>query len=83
MKDKLVFRAYRIVMVVSLAREVCGAIPVLNFAGNIFKIASEGSGLVLTPNQQAMMLGTVQVIGSVLASGVVDAAGRKVNYFFL
>ncbi|KAJ0171614.1 hypothetical protein K1T71_013164 [Dendrolimus kikuchii] len=80
-KDKLVFRAFRIVMVVSLAREVCGAIPVLNFAGNIFKISSEGSGLVLTPNQQAMMLGAVQVIGSLLASSVVDATGRKTLLF--
>lgn len=67
-------------MVVSLAREVCGAIPVMNFAGDIFKISSEGSGLVLTPNEQAMLLGTVQVIGSVIASGVVDAAGRKVSF---
>lgn len=67
-------------MIVTLAREVCGAIPVLNYAGNIFEISSEGSGLVLTPNQQAMMLGAVQVIGSVLASSMVDAVGRKVSY---
>lgn len=76
-KDKLVFRAFRIAIVVSLARELCGAIPVMNFAGQIFTQASEGSGLVLTANQQAMMLGAVQVIGAALASTVVETAGRK------
>ncbi|KOB67145.1 putative sugar transporter, partial [Operophtera brumata] len=66
--DKILFRAFRIAIVIALAREVCGAIPVLNFAGEIFARASEGSGLVLTPNQQAMMLGAVQVAGSAVAS---------------
>lgn len=62
-----------------LAREVCGAVPVLNFAGDIFNLASKDTGLVLTPNQQAMLLGAVQVVGSVLASSVVEKSGRKVN----
>ncbi|CAG4952155.1 unnamed protein product [Parnassius apollo] len=76
-KDKILFRAFRIAMVATLAREVCGAIPVLNFAGEIFTYASEGNALVLTPNQQAMLLGAVQVLGSTLASNVVDRIGRK------
>ncbi|XP_028178567.1 facilitated trehalose transporter Tret1-like [Ostrinia furnacalis] len=75
--DKILYRAFKISMVVALAREVCGAIPVLNFAGNIFEMASEGSGLALTPNQQAMMLGAVQVAGAMLASSIVEKTGRK------
>ncbi|KAL0812095.1 hypothetical protein ABMA28_009479 [Loxostege sticticalis] len=75
--DKLLFRAFKISMIVSISREVCGAIPVLNFAGNIFEMASEGSGLVLTPNQQAMMLGAVQVVGAIVASSIVEKTGRK------
>ncbi|XP_047989536.1 facilitated trehalose transporter Tret1-like isoform X2 [Leguminivora glycinivorella] len=76
LSDKILFRAFRIAVVVSLAREVCGSVPVLNFAGDIFSMAA-GSGLVLTPNQQAMALGAVQVAGSALASIIVEKAGRK------
>lgn len=71
-------KAFRIAMVLCLAREVCGAIPVLNFAGDIFRMAAEdGAGLVLTPNQQAMMLGVVQVVGAAVASSLVEKTGRK------
>ncbi|XP_063629040.1 facilitated trehalose transporter Tret1-like [Cydia splendana] len=77
LSDKILFRAFRIAMVATLSREVCGAIPVLNFAGDIFNMASQGSGLQLTPNQQAMMLGAVQVAGSALASSIVEKTGRK------
>ncbi|GBP24964.1 Solute carrier family 2, facilitated glucose transporter member 8 [Eumeta japonica] len=79
LKDKILFRAFKITMVLCLAREVCGTIPVLNFASDIFRMASDGgSALPLTPNQQAIMLGLVQVTGSALASSVVEKAGRKV-----
>ncbi|KAJ8710887.1 hypothetical protein PYW08_009402 [Mythimna loreyi] len=76
-QDKILIRAFIIAIVLSLAREVCGSIPVLNFAGEIFLRSTEGSGIVLTPNQQAMALGTVQVIGASLASFPVEKAGRK------
>lgn len=62
----------------TVAREICGAVPVLNFAGEIFAVASKNSNLVLTPNQQAMLLGVVQVVGSMLASIIVEKSGRKV-----
>ncbi|CAH0403093.1 unnamed protein product [Chilo suppressalis] len=77
LSDRILCRAFIIAMIVTEAREVCGAIPVLSFAGDIFSMASKGSSLVLTPNQQAMMLGAVQVAGSALASSVVEKAGRK------
>nr|QTJ30784.1 sugar transporter 1 [Helicoverpa armigera] len=76
-QDKILVRAFIIAIVLALAREVCGSIPVLNFAGEIFSMSSEGSGLVLTPNQQAMALGAVQVIGASMASFPVEKAGRK------
>lgn len=79
-KDKTLSRAFRLAMVVTLAREVCGAVPVMNFAGEIFAIASQDKGLILSPNQQAMMLGAVQVAGSALASSIVEKAGRKVIF---
>ncbi|XP_034825882.1 facilitated trehalose transporter Tret1-like [Maniola hyperantus] len=75
--DKILLKAFQIALVVTLAREVCGAIPVLNFAGEIFTLASKDKVLVLTPNQQAMLLGVVQVVGSILASSVVERCGRK------
>ncbi|XP_050356148.1 facilitated trehalose transporter Tret1-like [Nymphalis io] len=75
--DKILSRAFQIAMVATLAREVCGAVPVLNFAGDIFKLASQDTGLVLSPNQQAMLLGVVQVVGSALASSIIEKSGRK------
>ncbi|XP_026750546.1 facilitated trehalose transporter Tret1-like [Galleria mellonella] len=75
--DKIVFRTFCIAMVVALGREVCGAVPVINFAGDIFSSSSKGTGLLMTPNQQAMVLGAVQVAGSSFASSVVERSGRK------
>ncbi|XP_026494478.2 facilitated trehalose transporter Tret1-like [Vanessa tameamea] len=75
--DKILRRAFQIAMVATIAREVCGAVPVLNFAGDIFKLASHDTGLLLSPNQQAMLLGVVQVVGSALASSIVEKSGRK------
>ncbi|CAG9570592.1 unnamed protein product [Danaus chrysippus] len=64
-------------MVTTLSREACGAVPVLNFAGEIFSLASTDNKLRLSPNQQAMLLGGVQVLGSTLASSLVEKSGRK------
>lgn len=66
-------------MVTTLSREACGAVPVLNFAGEIFSLASSDNNLRLSPNQQAMLLGGVQVLGSALASSLVEKSGRKVQ----
>ncbi|CAG9570594.1 unnamed protein product [Danaus chrysippus] len=76
-QDKILFRAFIIAMVTTLSREACGAVPVLNFAGEIFSLASTDNKLRLSPNQQAMLLGGVQVLGSALASSLVEKSGRK------
>ncbi|XP_038218489.1 facilitated trehalose transporter Tret1-like [Zerene cesonia] len=75
--DRILFKAFQIAMMAALAREVCGAVPVNNFAGNIFQEAASGTKLVLNPNQQAMMLGSVQCLGSILASSLVEKCGRR------
>ncbi|XP_045525012.1 facilitated trehalose transporter Tret1-like [Pieris brassicae] len=80
--NKILFKAFRIALVAVLAREVCGAVPVLNFAGEIFTMASGGKELLLSPNQQAILLGSVQVVGSVFASSIVEKSGRKNLLFF-
>ncbi|CAH0717994.1 unnamed protein product, partial [Brenthis ino] len=75
--DKILCRAFQISMIVTLSREFGGAVPLQTFAGEIFTLASKDKALILSPNQQAMMLGGVQVVGSILVSGVIDISGRK------
>ncbi|XP_050356129.1 facilitated trehalose transporter Tret1-like isoform X2 [Nymphalis io] len=75
--DKILFRAFQISLVAALARELCGAVPVLNFAGDIFLLASDVTGVALSPNQQAIVLGVVQLCGATMASGIVERCGRR------
>ncbi|XP_039746413.1 solute carrier family 2, facilitated glucose transporter member 8-like [Pararge aegeria] len=73
--DSSTFRAFRITMAITLARELCGCLAVLHFASLIFSQAS--GGWVLTANQQAAVLGVVQLVGSCTASSLVERTGRK------
>ncbi|CAH3946753.1 facilitated trehalose transporter Tret1-like [Pieris brassicae] len=73
--EKSTFRAFRITLIITLARELCGCLAVLHFASMIFNDAS--ADWVLSPNQQAAVLGAVQLVGSCTASGLVEKAGRK------
>lgn len=83
MTEKILFRAFQISLIAALARELCGVVPVLNFAGDIFSAAADVTGLVLSPNQQAMVVGVVQLCGAAMASGIVDRCGRRVSYFLI
>ncbi|XP_013191728.2 facilitated trehalose transporter Tret1 [Amyelois transitella] len=74
--DRSTFRAFRITLIITLAREMCGCLTVLHFASLIFNYAS-ADGWMLTPNQQAALLGVVQLIGSCTASSLVERTGRK------
>ncbi|KAJ8710763.1 hypothetical protein PYW08_009278 [Mythimna loreyi] len=74
--DRSTFRAFRIVLIITVARELCGCLAVLHFASLIFSKASAG-GLLLTANQQAAVLGLVQFVGSCTASSLVERTGRK------
>ncbi|VVC99981.1 unnamed protein product [Leptidea sinapis] len=61
--DSSTFHAFRITLTITVARELCGCLAVLHFASLIFSQAS--GSWVLSPNQQAAMLGVVQLIGSI------------------
>ncbi|CAG9792630.1 unnamed protein product [Diatraea saccharalis] len=74
--DRGTFRAFRVTLAINSARELCGCVAVLHYASLIFSRASQG-GWVLTPNQQAIVLGVVQMIGSLTASSLVERCGRK------
>ncbi|RVE46342.1 hypothetical protein evm_008965 [Chilo suppressalis] len=74
--DRGTFRAFRITLMINMARELCGCVAVLHYASLIFSKASEG-GWLLTANQQTAVLGAVQLIGSFTASGLVERTGRK------
>ncbi|XP_072948045.1 facilitated trehalose transporter Tret1-like [Epargyreus clarus] len=74
--DRSTFRAFRITLTITIARELCGCLAVLHFASLIFSQAA--GGWVLTANQQAAVLGVVQLIGSCTASSLVERTGRKV-----
>ncbi|XP_061723996.1 facilitated trehalose transporter Tret1-like [Cydia pomonella] len=75
--DRIAFRAFRIVLTITLARELCGCLAVLHFASKIFNEANHSGSWVLTANQQAAVLGAVQLFGSVTASTLVERTGRK------
>lgn len=46
----------------------------LNYTATIFK----ESGSNLTPNMSAIVIGTIQVIGTIISTSLVEKAGRKV-----
>ncbi|CAF4874038.1 unnamed protein product [Pieris macdunnoughi] len=75
--DKILFKAFQIALMAAFARELCGAIPVGNFAGDIFARASDGTRVVLNPNQQAMVMGAVQTAATIVASNIVEKSGRR------
>lgn len=74
--DRSTFRAFRITLTIIIARELCGCLAVLHFASLIFNKAS-GGAWVLSDNQQAAVLGFVQIVGSFTASSLVEKTGRK------
>ncbi|CAG9570589.1 unnamed protein product [Danaus chrysippus] len=76
-KDNILRRAFYISLVAAMSRELCGSVPILIFAGYIFKISSEGTGIELSPNQSSMVLGAVQLLGATLVSAIVERFGRK------
>ncbi|CAH0696238.1 unnamed protein product [Spodoptera exigua] len=76
-KDKTTFKAFRISLNVMLSQETCGYLVVLMYAGSIFEQASESISLKLSPNKQTIVVGVIQLLGSVVASCIVEQTGRK------
>ncbi|XP_048484239.1 solute carrier family 2, facilitated glucose transporter member 8 [Plutella xylostella] len=76
-KDKTTFKAFRISLNVMLSQETCGYLVVLMYAGSIFEQAAESISLKLSPNKQTIVVGVIQLLGSVVASCIVESTGRK------
>ncbi|CAG4939379.1 unnamed protein product [Colias eurytheme] len=76
-KDKNTFQAFRISLNVMLSQETCGYLVVLMYAGSIFDQASQSISLKLSPNKQTIVVGVIQLLGSIVASCIVEKTGRK------
>ncbi|KAJ8710066.1 hypothetical protein PYW07_009432 [Mythimna separata] len=76
-QDKTTFKAFRISLNVMLSQETCGYLVVLMYAGSIFEQASESISLKLSPNKQTIVVGAIQLLGSIVASCIVEQTGRK------
>ncbi|XP_049880006.1 solute carrier family 2, facilitated glucose transporter member 8-like [Pectinophora gossypiella] len=76
-QDKTTFKAFRIAVNVMLSQETCGYLVVLMYAGSIFDEAGRSIGLKLSPNKQTIIVGAIQLLGSIVASCIVEQTGRK------
>lgn len=70
-------RAMTIGIVLVLLNQFCGCTAMLNYTAHIFKEA----GSNLSPNMSSIIVGVIQLIGSYVATILVDRAGRKVSQF--
>ncbi|XP_013191734.2 facilitated trehalose transporter Tret1 [Amyelois transitella] len=75
--DKPTFKAFIITLVIKITQQFDGYLIVLIYAGFVFGRASESIDLNLSPNKQVMMIGVVQLIGSTVATCIVEKTGRK------
>lgn len=79
-QDKPTFKAFIITLVIKITQQFDGYLIVLIYAGFVFERASESISLKLSPNKQVIMIGVVQLVGSILATCIVEKTGRKVSY---
>lgn len=70
-------KSFLIGIVLAILNQFCGCIAMSNYTANIFK----ESGSSLSPNTSAIVVGIIQLIGSLIATNLVDRAGRKVYNF--
>ncbi|KOB69715.1 Sugar transporter [Operophtera brumata] len=76
--DRPTFKAFIITLVIKITQQFDGYLIVLIYAGFVFERASESITLKLSPNKQIMLIGLVQLVGSTMATAVVEKTGRKV-----
>lgn len=72
-------KAFIIGTVLALVNQFCGCFAILNYTANIFQEA----GSNMSPNMSAIVVGSIQFLGSVVATSLVDRTGRKVNVFHI
>lgn len=73
-------KAITIGIVLVAINQFCGCFAMLNYTSNIFKEA----GSNMSPNMSAIIVGVIQLLGSYVATNLVERAGRKVctNLFY-
>lgn len=71
-------RAMTIGIVLGLLSRFSGCMALLTYTANIF----EEAGTNLSPNMATIVVGVIQLIGSYVATLLVDRAGRKVSSLF-
>ncbi|XP_045762141.1 facilitated trehalose transporter Tret1-like [Maniola jurtina] len=77
LKDRATFKAFIITLVIKITQQFDGYLIVLIYAGFVFERAGESITLHLSPNKQVMMIGLVQLLGSTVATCIVEKTGRK------
>lgn len=73
-KSKAARKALIIGVMLAALNQFCGCFAMLNYTASIFK----ESGSNLEPNMSAIVVGAIQLLGSYVATNLVDRAGRKV-----
>ncbi|KAF9809467.1 hypothetical protein SFRURICE_020764, partial [Spodoptera frugiperda] len=76
-QDKPTFKAFIITIIIKITQQFDGYLIVLIYAGFVFERASESISLKLSPNKQVMLIGVVQLLGSIIATCIVEKTGRK------
>ncbi|XP_047520626.1 facilitated trehalose transporter Tret1-like isoform X1 [Pieris napi] len=76
-KDRPTFKAFIITLVIKITQQFDGYLIVLIYAGFVTEKAAESITFKLSPNKQVMMIGLVQLFGSIVATCIVERTGRK------
>ncbi|XP_037039592.1 facilitated trehalose transporter Tret1-like [Bradysia coprophila] len=69
-------RAFIMGVGLAILYEFCGVIAMLNYSAIIF----QETGSSMSPNMSAIVIGSIQLVGSIVTTNLVDRAGRKVLY---
>ncbi|KAG7300968.1 hypothetical protein JYU34_015323 [Plutella xylostella] len=77
LRDPTTFKAFIITLVIKITQQFDGYLIVLIYASMVFEKASESISLQLSPNKQVILIGVVQLLGSVAATCIVEKTGRK------
>ncbi|XP_030384785.1 facilitated trehalose transporter Tret1 [Scaptodrosophila lebanonensis] len=67
-------KAFLIGIGLAATNQICGAFAMLNYTGVIF----QQSGSTLPPTLAAIIVGTIQILGTYISTLLVERAGRKV-----
>lgn len=71
--------AFTIGIVLAFLNQLCGCFAMLNYTASIFKEA----GSTMSPNMSTIVVGIIQLLGSYVATFLVDRTGRKVHFCIL